>query len=92
MQVEISEEAREAIEDLVREGDFSSASEAVDAAVALLVATRGGSWTALEASLDAARKDITEGRSLLLTPQSAGLLKRRIEREGHARLAAKKQV
>jgi len=91
MQVDISDKARETIEAYVRDGEFETTSEALDAAVALLEADRA-EHAKLEALIEEGRRDIREGRYLVLTRESAEALKRRITEEGHARLTAKQRA
>ncbi len=87
MEVQLSEKARETIENLVRDGGYATAEEAVEAAVGLL-AERERERQDLQALLKEGIADIEAGRYIVLTPESVQELKKRIESEGRARLAA----
>lgn len=90
MQVDISDKARETIEAYVRDGEFETTSEALDAAVALLEADRA-EHAKLEALIEEGRRDIREGRYLVLTRENASEVVAGIEARGRARLQARSE-
>lgn len=90
VKVELSDTARETIEALVRDGGYETPAEAVEAAVNLLAAKQRARSEQLRQLVEEGRRDIEEGRSILLTEESAAELKARIASDGHARLAARR--
>jgi Arc/MetJ-type ribon-helix-helix transcriptional regulator len=91
VKVELSEEAREAIEGLVREGGYETAEQAVDAAVALLAAKQKAYWERVNELVEEGRRDIEAGRYTVLTEDNRAAFISEIEARGRARLKARRQ-